>query len=112
MPNETVIDWINEIAEFTEIHEFAQDKELDEALAMIVKIMMKPDVPASQAPALIAKLSALSAKFGVLATWYSTMAKDRSGTPNNIKKNLYYTMKESLDKLVDALKYVARYQGN
>ena len=44
MPNETVIDWINEIAEFTEIHEFAQDKELDEALAMIVKIMMKPDL--------------------------------------------------------------------
>jgi hypothetical protein len=109
--DKSVIDWINEIAEFTDIHEFVKDKELDEALAIVVKIMMKPDIPSSQAPVLIAKLSALSAKFAVLATWYSTMAKDRSGTPNNIKKNIYYTMKEALDKIVDALKYVAKYQG-
>jgi hypothetical protein len=109
---ESTLEFISQVTEFNDLHEFMADPELDEALALIVKIMMKPDVPASQAPALIAKLSALSAKFGVLATWYSTMAKDRSGTPNNIKKNLYYTMKESLDKLVDALKYVARYQVN
>lgn len=110
MQDKTVIDWINEVQEFADIHEFVNDKELSEALAMVVKIMMKPDIPSSQAPLLIAKLSAMSAKFAVLATWYSTMAKDKAGTPNNIKKNIYYTMKESLDKIVDALKYVARYQ--
>jgi hypothetical protein len=110
MQDQTVIDLINEVQEFADIHEFANDPELSEALAMIVKIMMKPDVPASQAPMLIAKLSAMSAKFAVLATWYSTMAKDKAGTPNNVKKNIYYTMKEALDRIVDALKYVARYQ--
>ena len=32
-----------------------------------------------------------------------------SGSVNNTKKNVYYTMKESIDKIVDALKYLARY---
>jgi len=106
---ENTIDLINTISEFNDIHEFLNDSEMDEALAIIVKIMSKPDVPPSQAVVLIAKLQAMSAKFGILATYYSTLAKGASGTPNNVKKNVYYTMKDSLDKLVDSLKYVARF---
>jgi hypothetical protein len=85
------------------------DPELDEALALIVKIMMKPDIPSVQAVALIGKLQAMSAKFAILATYYTTIAKGPSGSTNNTKKNVYYTMKESIDKIVDALKYLARY---
>jgi hypothetical protein len=51
----------------------------------------------------------MSAKFGMLATYYTTIAKGPSGSINNTKKNVYYTMKDSLDKLVDSLKYLARY---
>ena len=86
-----------------------QDADLDEAMAIIVKIMMKPDIPSVQAVALIGKLQAMSAKFGMLATYYTTIAKGPSGSINNTKKNVYYTMKDSLDKLVDSLKYLARY---
>jgi hypothetical protein len=86
-----------------------KDPELDEAMAIIVKIMMKPDIPSVQAVALIGKLQAMSAKFAILATYYTTIAKGPSGSVNNTKKNVYYTMKESIDKIVDALKYLARY---
>lgn len=103
------IDLINEVAEFTEIHEFMHDEELDDALALIVKIMANPDINAVKAVPLIAKLQAYSAKFGLLATWYTTVAKGPSGSVNHTKKNLYYSMRESLDKLVEALKYSARY---
>jgi hypothetical protein len=106
---ENTIDLINTVSEFTDIHEFLKDPEVDEALAMIVKIMAKPDVPPTQAVVLIAKLQAMSAKFGILATYYSTIAKGPSGSQNALKKNVYYTMKDSLDKLVDSLKYVARF---
>jgi hypothetical protein len=51
----------------------------------------------------------MSAKFAILATYYTTIAKGPSGSVNNTKKNVYYTMKESIDKIVDALKYLARY---
>jgi hypothetical protein len=106
---ESTLDYINQVTEFNDIHEFMQDADLDEAMAIIVKIMMKPDIPSVQAVALIGKLQAMSAKFGVLATYYTTIAKGPSGSINNTKKNVYYTMKDSLDKLVDSLKYLARY---
>ena len=106
---ESTLEYINNVTEFNDLHEFMGDKELDEALAIIVKIMMKPDIPSVQAVALIGKLQAMSAKFAVLATYYTTIAKGPSGSVNNTKKNVYYTMKESIDKIVDALKYLARY---
>lgn len=104
---ETTLDYINQVTEFNDIHEFMKDPELDEAMALIVKIMMKPDIPQVQAIGLINKLQAMSAKFGVLATYYTTIAKGPSGSINNTKKNIYYTMKDSLDKMVQALKYMA-----
>lgn len=104
-----MIDLINQVSEFSDIHEFIQDDGLDEAMAAIVKIISKPDIPPTQALVLIAKLQALSAKFGILASWYSTAAKGPTGTPNNIKKNIYYSSKEAIDKLVDSLKYIVRY---
>lgn len=106
---ESTLDYINQVTEFNDIHEFMNDPELDEAMAIIVKIMMKPDIPSVQAVALIGKLQAMSVKFAVLATYYTTVAKGPSGSINNTKKNVYYTMKDSIDKMVDALKYVARY---
>jgi hypothetical protein len=105
---ENTIELINQVAEFNDIHEFIDDPEVDEALALVVKIFTKPDIPSTQAVTLIAKLQALSAKFGILATYYSTLAKGPAGSVNNKKKNIYYTLKDSLDKLVDSLKYVAR----
>jgi hypothetical protein len=106
---ESTLEYINQVTEFNDIHEFMDDSDLDEAMAILVKIMMKPDIPSTQAIYLINKLQAMSAKFGLLATYYTTVAKGPSGSINNTKKNDYYTMKDSLDKMVDSLKYVARY---
>jgi len=105
---ENTIEIINQVSEFNDIHEFLDDPEVDEALALVIKIFTKPDIPATQAVVLIAKLQALSAKFGILATYYSTIAKGPAGSINSKKKNVYYTLKDSIDKLVDSLKYVAR----
>ena len=70
---------------------------------------MKPEVPSAKAPMLIIELQAISAKLAILASYYSTIAKDKAGTVNNNKKNIYYSVKEATDRLVDALKYSARY---
>ncbi len=53
---ETSLDYINKITEFNDLHEFMNDEDLDEALAIVVKLLMKPDVPAMQAISLITKL--------------------------------------------------------
>ena len=102
---------ISDITEFNDLHEFMRDEHLDKALAIVVKLLMNPDVPSAKAPHLIVELQAMSTKFAVLASVYSTIAKDKAGTSNNNKKNIYYSVKESIDKLVDALKFVVRYNS-
>ena len=102
---------ISTITEFNDLHEYMKDEQLDRAMIAIINILMKPDIPPAAAHKLIVELQAISAKFGILASYYSTIAKDKAGTVNNNKKNIYYSVKESVDKLVDALKYVVRYNG-
>lgn len=111
MSDKNTLELISDITEFNDLHEFMQDEHLDKALAIVVKLLMNPDVPAAKAPNLIIELQAMSTKFSMLAAVYSTIAKDKAGTVNNNKKNVYYSAKESIDKLVDALKYVVRYNG-
>lgn len=111
MTDKNTLELISDITEFNDLHEFMQDEHLDKVLSVVVKLLMNPDVPSSKAPLLIIELQAMSTKFAVLASVYSTIAKDKAGTINNNKKNIYYSLKESIDKLVDALKYVVRYNS-
>jgi hypothetical protein len=111
MSEDNTLELISTVTEFNDLHEYLMDEGLDEALALVVKLVMKPDVTGFALPALIVKLQAYSARFQVLAVTYSTIKKDRAGTLNNNKKNIYYSMYEALDKLVAALKYSARVQG-
>ena len=103
------LEFISDITEFNDLHDYMKDEQLDRAMSVIIKLLANPDIPAAKAPTLIIELQAISAKFGMLSSYYSTIAKDKAGTVNNNKKNVYYSVKESVDKLVDALKYVVRY---
>lgn len=106
--NMDMTDLINTVSEFTEVHEFMKDDQIDRALAVIVKVMMNPDIPPNKAVPLIAELQAMSGKFAILATWYATVQKGPSGSVNHTKKNVYYSMRDALEKLADSLKYSAR----
>ena len=102
MTDKPVIELISELTEFNDIKEFMSDPDLDYALDLIIKLIAKPDVPATKAPDLIVKMQALSAKFAMMSRFYTTFEK---GGENAKKKNVYYTAEEAIDKLVAALKY-------
>jgi len=101
-----IIETISELTEFNDMKEFMNDKDLDYALDLIIKLIAKPDVPSTKAPDLIVKMQALSAKFAMMSRFYTTFEK---GGENAKKKNVYYTAEEAINRLVDALKYSARY---
>ena len=103
------LSFVSEITEFNDLHDFMNDDQLDRAMELVVKCIMQPDVAAQKAPRLIVELQALSTKFALAAATYATFKKDKAGTTHNNKKNVYYSTKEAIDKLVDALKYAARY---
>jgi hypothetical protein len=110
MDDENPLILISKVTEFQELHDYMEDEQLDEALHYVIKLMMKPDVPPALAQRLIVQLQAYSAKFAMMATIYTTIKKDRAGSANNHKKNIYYTAADSLDKLVQALKYAFKIQ--
>jgi len=101
-----IIETISELTEFNDMKEFMNDSDLDYALDLIIKLIAKPDVPATKAPDLIVKMQALSAKFALMARYYTTFEK---GGENAKKKNVYFTAEDAINKIVDALKYSARY---
>ena len=87
----------------SEIAEFMDDKELTDALLVIAKLIVKPDIPLQVATIEIVHLQAIAAKMQFRATWMTNVDKgDRA------KKNIYYTAAEAINGLVAALKYIIR----
>ena len=98
--NQTTIDMINGLSE---ISDFMQDEELTQALTMVAKLILKPDIPLNVATVEIVRLQAIAAKMAFKATWMVNVDKgDRA------KKNIYFTAAEAIGDLVAALKYITR----
>jgi hypothetical protein len=80
-----------------------KDDELDTALTMVAKLILKPDIPINVATIEIVRLQAIAAKMSFKATWMANVEKgDRA------KKNIYFTAANSINELVAALKYITR----
>jgi hypothetical protein len=106
---ESVIELIDAITEFNDMSSDLKDEALDEALALCIKLIINPNIPQVKAAPLIVQLQAMSVKFKMQATYYKVIDTGRSGSEQYKKKNVYFAISDSLDKLVDALKYIARY---
>jgi len=109
MARDDTLSLVSQIDDFMELHEFMEDDDLDKALSLMVKLTTKPEVPSVKAVPLIVQLQAYAAKFSMMASIYTTIKKGPPGSENAKKKNVYYTAANAIDKLVDALKYSAKY---
>ena len=98
--NKTTIELVDGLSE---IADFMDDQEFSEALTMIAKLILKPDIPINIATVEIVRLQAIAAKMSMKATWMANVDKT-----NRAKKNLYYTAAEAINNLVSALKYITK----
>lgn len=104
---ETAMELVSTVTEFNDLHDFMEDEQLDRALYLVVRLYNeKGKMNPAQAAAVIVELQALATKFAVLGTYYMTIGK--KGAPEVHKKNVYMTLKDSITKLVDSLKYVSK----
>jgi len=92
--------------ELREVTNFLDDQEVDAALAAIANIVIKPHIPGNAAVPLILQLQAISAHCAIKYKYYYTIGKN--GSDERYKKELYLTLRDALDRLVDALKYVIK----
>lgn len=100
MTEKITLDMVNGL---TEIADYMQDNELTEALTMVAKLIIKPDIPINIATIEIVRLQAIAAKLSLRATWLTNVDKSEKA-----KKNIYYTAAEAINDLVSALKYITK----
>lgn len=108
MTEEHPFELVSQITELNDLHEFMNDEQLDRAMHLVIKLITKIEEHTPNVPRLIVELQAISAKCALMAAYYATIGRDKAGTPNNYKKNIYYSAKEALDRLVDSLKYLQK----
>lgn len=104
-----LLEEVSGVTELNDLHDFLKDDKLDRAMEIVVKLTMNSHVPPAKANALVVELQALSALFAMKAVSYKTIKRDKAGTDNNFKKDVYYSVRDALDRMVDALKYSAKY---
>jgi hypothetical protein len=99
-----------QIKEFNRVHEFMNDENLDRAMEIVVKLITNQGhIPAIKAVPLIVELQALSTKFAVAHSTYKTFDAGPARSESAHKRDVYYSMRDALNKLVDALKISAKY---
>lgn len=95
--------------ELDEIHLYFMDDDIDEALATIIKLIARPNVPPQVAAPLIVKLQALSSKFALEAKYYMLYGNDETTKEEKTrKKNTLMTLSAELEKLSNACKYLVK----
>lgn len=98
------------ISEFNKVHEFMNDANMDRAMEVVVKLISNQGhIPAIKAVPLIVELQALSTKFALAYSTYKTFDAGPARSQNAHKRDVYYSMRDALNKLVDALKISAKY---
>ena len=94
---------LNQIDHLYKIAEYMDDKELQDALEFVAKVILKPDIPIEVVSRELVKLQAIGAKCAMKATYMANV--DKSDRP---RKNLYYTASAEIDKIVSSLKYLLK----
>lgn len=99
---------VSDIAELNEIHKDIADPLLDEALGLLIKLTVKPEVKISAAAPLVVQLEAIALQLRLKAKYY--MLYDKAAEGRN-KKNICMTMADGLERLADATKYLIKAHG-
>jgi hypothetical protein len=105
---ESPIEAISRIDALVELESFLDDKDVEDAIQLVMRLIANPDVSPQKAPPLIVKVQALSARFQIEASTYTYLIKGKAGTDEYKKKGLYHSLSNALDSLAQSLKYLAR----
>jgi RecJ-like exonuclease len=98
------LEYVSQITELNEMCDFLNDPVVDKSMEIIVKLYMKDgSVDPTAVPKLVIKLQAYAAHCALQAKYYTVFKKDMQ------RKNVYYTLEDALDKVVQALKYTVRF---
>ena len=103
-----MLEYLSEVQDLVDLHEFMQDDELAEAMDLALKVIAKPDIPISQARNALAMMQGYAMRFRMQAATYTYVHVGKAGTVENVKKNVYFAAAEQCHEMAQTLKYLAK----
>lgn len=101
------LELISQITELNDLSEFMKDEELDRIMELLLKVLFeKGRIPQKEISPLIVELQALAGVMALKSVFLMTIGK--KGSEESMKKNVYFSAKELVNRLVDSMKYIAR----
>jgi hypothetical protein len=104
----SIIEYISEVDELLSVSKFVGSEMVDKALSLIVKIMHKPDINPKVATIVIVELQAISSMCAIQASYYKNLNPGKAGSEEYKLKNMYFSLHEAINELVNALKYFVK----
>jgi hypothetical protein len=99
---------LSEAQDLVDLYEFMEDEDLAQAMELALNVIAKPDIPVSSARNALAMMQGYSLKFRMQAATYTYVKVGKAGTPENVKKNVYFAMAEQCHEMAQTLKYLAK----
>ena len=99
-----MIDLVAGVAELQEIADYLQDDDVTESLALVIRIGHESPKPQTVVK-LITKLESKAFQFRMKGKYHMVLEKGGDAAK---RKNLYMSLSEGLQRIVDSLKYIAR----
>jgi hypothetical protein len=106
MEKEEIVELVSAVTELNDASEFLQDEDIDLALATIVRLCAKPNLPPNVAAPLVVQTQALSSKFAMQAKNIILFGDKREDTKT--RKNVFFNISAELEKISQALKYLVK----
>jgi hypothetical protein len=104
--------YLSAIQDLVDLNDFMQDDDFAKACDLALKVIAKPKMPPAVALEAMAKMQGYAFKFRMMGQAYMTIKKGPGGSPENNKKNVYFSVSEQCHELAQTLKYLAKeYHG-
>lgn len=103
-----MLKYLSEAQDLIDLHEFMDDDDLAQAMELALNVIAKPHIPVSEARSALAMMQGYSLKFRMQAATYTYVHVGKTGTVENVKKNVYFAMAEQCHEMAQTLKYLAR----
>lgn len=108
MSDKTPLEYLSDVQDLVDLHDFMEDEDFGSAMGLALNCIAKPDIPPAIARRVLVQMEAYAFKFRMMGQVYMTIKKQPAGTPENIKKNVYFSVSEACHELAAALKYVVK----
>jgi len=91
-----------------DLHEFMDDEDFSVANELVLRCIADPQPSHATVRQALLLMQAYAFKFKMQGKKYDSLQKGRAGTPENIKKNVYYSVSEQAHELAQTLKYLLK----